>query len=285
MVIEWGAHPLLLYTLVILLGLLFGSFLNVVIYRLPIMLRTQWRQECQTFLHPDHPTPSLPIFNLMQPASHCPSCQRPVAFYDNVPILSYLLLKGRCRGCQTHIPLRYPFIEALTALCFCAVVFCFGVSIQSGAYLLLTLSLLSLSVIDIDHTILPDEIVLPTLWAGLLWSTLLGTTPQAILGATLGYLSLWLVYWVFKIVTGKEGMGYGDFKLLSLLGAWLGWQSLPIILLLSASVGSVVGLTLIARGRLTRNTPMPFGPFIAGAGFITLLFSPQLQSFFYGIPT
>lgn len=248
-----------------LLGLLIGSFLNVVILRVPHMLMD----------------PS-PTFNLITPASHCPQCSHVIGVLENIPVLSYVFLLGRCKACKTSISIRYPFIELLTALLTVLTVSHFGFSLASGFAIVLVWSLIASSFIDLDHQIIPDDITLPILWLGLFANIFsIFTPPQnAILGAIAGYLSLWTIYWIFKLLTKKEGMGYGDFKLLALLGAWLGWQALPLIILLSSLLGSMIGLFLILIKKHTRSDPMPFGPYLALAGFIALLWGPTLNIYY-----
>jgi leader peptidase (prepilin peptidase)/N-methyltransferase len=260
-----------------LFGLAVGSFLNVVILRLPKMMEAQWRSDCATLNGVDI-APRAP-YNLSQPASHCPKCHHRIRFWENIPVLSWLLLKGRCSQCKTRISPRYPIIETATALLSLAVANHFGFTWTTLAALLLTWALITLSVIDFDVQLLPDDITLPFLWLGLLIN--LGdlfTDPRtALIGAAAGYLSLWSVYQLFKRLTGKEGMGYGDFKLLAMLGAWLGWRHLPQIILLSALVGAVVGIVLIVlRGR-DRNIPIPFGPYLAAAGWISLMWGQEIN--------
>ncbi len=276
-----------LIVLSIVLGLLVGSFLNVVIYRVPVMLQREWRQQCCEFLEldekkfsKDDPTAKHKIFNLVKPDSHCPQCNAPVRAWQNIPILSYVMLHGKCAGCQKPISMRYPVIELVTGLLSGLVAWQFGATWLTLAFLVLTWSLISLTMIDFDHQLLPDNITLPLLWLGLLVNTLLPETTvsaaDAVLGAITGYLSLWSLYWIFKLLTGKEGMGYGDFKLLGALGAWMGWQSLLLIVILSSLVGAVVGIALLLfRGR-DRNIPIPFGPYLAGAGFIAMLWGDAL---------
>ena len=279
--------PALLVGSAFLLSLLVGSFLNVVIHRLPIMLDRQWKQQAEDVLGTAPAAPAGPAvtFNLVTPRSRCPSCGVLIKAHQNIPVVSYLLLGGRCANCGTGISPRYPLVEIATAILSAIVVWRFGWHWQSLAALVFTWALVALTVIDLDHQILPDVITLPLLWLGLLlslaWSA--GMTPpipvdprSAIIGAAAGYLSLWLVYWAFKLATGKEGMGYGDFKLLGAFGAWMGWQMLPLVILLSAFTGAVVGVALIVlRGR-DRNVPIPFGPFLAAAGWIALVWGPQL---------
>jgi leader peptidase (prepilin peptidase)/N-methyltransferase len=288
--------PALLIGSAFLLSLLVGSFLNVVIHRLPVMLDRQWRSQAEEMLadsgnaapelQADPASAAPPAkYNLVTPRSACPHCGAPVRAHQNIPLVSYLLLGGKCASCQARISPRYPIVELVTALLSAAVVWRFGFHWQSVAALFVTWALVALTVIDLDHQILPDAITLPLLWLGLLTSLAwhaglappLPTDPRsAILGAVAGYLILWSVYWAFKLLTGKEGMGYGDFKLFGALGAWLGWQMLPLVLLLSAFTGAVVGIALIvARGR-DRNIPIPFGPYLAAAGWIALMWGPQI---------
>ncbi len=275
-----------------LLSLLVGSFLNVVIHRLPIMLDRQWRGQALEMLDPEsgqRPTAEGPQassrYNLVTPRSACPHCGSEIKAHQNIPVVSYLLLGGKCAQCKTRISPRYPIVELATAILSAAVVWHFGWHWQSLAALCFTWTLVALTVIDLDHQILPDVITLPLLWLGLLLSLAwhAGLAPpvpvdprSAIIGGAAGYLSLWLVYWGFKLVTGKEGMGYGDFKLFGAFGAWMGWQMLPLVILLAAFTGAVVGIVLIVlRGR-DRNIPIPFGPYLAAAGWIALMWGPQI---------
>ncbi|WP_279323116.1 prepilin peptidase [Abyssibacter profundi] len=282
------SSPALWMTTVGVLSLLVGSFLNVVIHRLPQMMQAGWRQECHLLLElPEAPAPSV---SLLRPGSHCPGCQRPIAWYDNIPVVSYLLLRGRCRGCDQSISLRYPLVELLTAVLSVLVAWQLGFGLMGGAAIALTWGLVALSGIDLDHQLLPDSLTLPALWAGLLLSVFGGwvSPADAIIGAAAGYLSLWLVFHAFRLLTGKEGMGHGDFKLLAVFGAWLGWDSLPLIILLSSVVGAVLGGVLMASGALRRDQPMPFGPFIAAAGWIAMLWGDAIwQSYlsFAGLQT
>jgi leader peptidase (prepilin peptidase)/N-methyltransferase len=275
-----------------LLGLIVGSFLNVVIYRLPLMMDREWRQQARQLLgQPSEVEPSQTLINLISPRSHCPACQSPVAAWHNVPVLSYLLLKGRCAACGVTISPRYPLIELLTALLSAMLIWKFGPTLAGLSALVLCWALIAASAIDLDHQLLPDSITQPLLWLGLalgLSGLLAGTPPfpdlqSAVLGAMTGYLSLWTVYKVFKWLTGKEGMGYGDFKLLAALGAWLGWQMLPLVIILSAVVGTVTGIAMIVVGRHARQAPIPFGPFLAAAGLCALLWGPGLVSAYLGM--
>ncbi len=274
-------HPPLFFTTVAVLGLLVGSFLNVVILRLPVMLERQWRRECRQFLQLPESPPEERL-DLLYPPSRCPRCGHRIRAWENVPVLSWLWLRGRCSRCREPISPRYPVVEGLTALLSLAVAWRFGVSPQTLWALVLTWGLIVLSIIDYDHQLLPDALTLPLLWLGLLLS-LFGvfTDPRsAIIGAAAGYLLLWGVYQAFRLITGKEGMGYGDFKLLALLGAWLGWQMLPLIVLLSSLVGAIAGVALILfRGR-DRGLPIPFGPYLAVAGWIALMWGEALNRWY-----
>lgn len=269
-----------------LVGLLVGSFLNVVIYRLPVMMQRGWRRDCIEYLGLDAQAYSLPgqdgVFNLVLPLSRCPNCHAPIKPYQNIPVVSYLFLKGRCAACQAPIPLRYPLVEAFTGLASAVVAWHFGYSALTVFALLLTWSLIALSFIDMDHQLLPDSIILPLMWLGLLLSLsgLFTDAHASIIGAAAGYLVLWGVYHLFKLLTGKEGMGYGDFKLLALLGAWLGWQYLPMIILLSSLVGAVFGTLMIVLSRHDRDKPIPFGPYLAAAGWIALLWGKEINQLY-----
>ncbi len=268
------------------LGLMVGSFLNVVIHRLPIMLERAWRRECQMLLalEPAAEADNV-VYNLMTPRSRCPNCAKPIGALENLPLVSYVWLRGRCSGCGTRISPRYPFVELLTALLSIAVAWQFGPTWQTGAALLLTWSLIALSFIDLDRQLLPDAITLPVLWIGLLLSLfdMFADSASSILGAVFGYLSLWSVYHLFKLVTGKEGMGYGDFKLLALLGAWLGWGKLPAMILLSSVVGAIIGIAMILLMRRDHRVPIPFGPYLAIAGWIALLWGDAINTAYLGL--
>ena len=266
------------------LGLLIGSFLNVVVYRTPIILDRQWRRQCDE--HAGRETSAAPRFDIVVPRSACPACKAPIKAIHNVPVLSWLALRGRCASCKAGISARYPLVELLTGILSAAVAWKFGYTPQMGAALVLTWFLIALTFIDFDTQLLPDALTLPLLWLGLT-ASVLGYTPieprNAIMGALAGYLSLWSVYHLFRLATGTEGMGYGDFKLLAALGAWLGWQMLLPIILLSAAVGAVTGIALILlRGR-DRNIPIPFGPFLAAAGWIALMWGQQIVTGYLGI--
>jgi leader peptidase (prepilin peptidase) / N-methyltransferase len=273
--------PELLAGLALVIGLLVGSFLNVVIHRLPLMMRREWREQCAEELA--EPAPALPEgrFDLVAPRSRCPACGRLVRATENIPVLSWLMLRGRCAGCQAPISKRYPAVELLTALLFAATALLLPWPAQALAGIGMTGALIALTFIDVDEQLLPDSITLPLLWAGLLFNLAAGeaafaTLPDAVTGAIAGYLSLWLVYQGFKLVTGREGMGYGDFKLLAALGAWLGWQMLPLVILLSAVVGAVTGIAMILLLGRDRQLPIPFGPYLAAAGWIALVWGPAL---------
>ncbi|WP_006786340.1 prepilin peptidase [Thiorhodospira sibirica] len=270
-----------------LVGLVIGSFLNVVIHRLPIMLERQWAQDAYGYFEasqgppPGEPPASTP-YNLIVPRSACPHCNHQISALENIPLLSYLFLRGRCRACGTRISWQYPLVELASAGLSMVVVWYFGLSWEALAALVLTWALLALAVIDLRTTLLPDVITLPILWLGLVLnlSGLFTDATSSLLGAVAGYMSLWLVYQAFRLLTGKEGMGFGDFKLFALLGAWLGWQMLPLIILLSAFTGALVGLTLILlRGR-DRNIPLPFGPYLAAAGWIALLWGEDIMQLY-----
>ncbi|MEM9207841.1 MAG: A24 family peptidase [Pseudomonadota bacterium] len=271
--------------LVFVFSLLIGSFLNVVIYRLPVMMEKAWRAEAADILA--EPAENLPEgrFDLIQPRSRCRSCGTQITALQNIPVISYLILGGKCAQCGATISARYPAVELLTAVMSAAVAFRFGLSAEAAAGIAITWVLVAISVIDIDHQIIPDSIVLPLLWAGLIASlfhpidgaeSLFIDPATSIVGAAIGYLSLWSVYHLFRLITGKEGMGYGDFKLLGAFGAWLGWQMLPLIILLSAVVGAVIGVAMIALRGHDRNIPIPFGPYLAAAGWIAMLYGEQI---------
>jgi Type II secretory pathway, prepilin signal peptidase PulO and related peptidases len=261
-----------------LLGLLVGSFLNVVIHRLPIMLEREWKVQCAGLLEVASPEVPRETFNLLIPRSRCPHCGHTLSALENIPILSYLMLRGQCSACGASISIHYPLVEAVCGILSGAVAWHFGFGWEAGAALLLTWGLLCLSVIDINHHLLPDIITLPFLWLGLMLSLcgLFTNSHASILGAACGYLLLWTIYQVFRLVTGKEGMGYGDFKLLGLLGAWMGWQILPMVVLLSSLVGAVVGISRVLFLRHDRRVPIPFGPYLAAAGWIALLWGEAL---------
>ncbi len=269
------------------LGLLIGSFLNVVIYRLPIILERQWREDCAALFTADPETPVAPSekFNLMVPRSRCPHCHTMITAGDNIPVLSYLWLRGRCRHCQVRIPLRYPIIELVSGVLGACAAFHFGAGWSGVFAAVLTWVLLALAVIDFDTQLLPDVITLPFLWLGLLVNSagVFVDLRASVCGAAVGYSLLWSVFWLFKLATGKDGMGFGDFKLLAMLGAWLGWQRLPVVLLGASLVGAVVGLALIALAGRAKEKPIPFGPYLACAGWLTLLWGEPITAYWLGL--
>lgn len=265
-------------------GLLIGSFLNVVIHRLPIMMQ----RESDNYVAQESgkPLPHSDRYNLTVPRSACPHCGHRITALENIPILSYLFLRGKCAGCKAGISVRYPIIEFITGVLSAILIWHFGSGLAGLATLVFAYLLIAMTFIDADTQLLPDDLTLPLLWCGLLVN-LNGTfvpLKDAVIGAAAGYLSLWSIYWVFKLTTGKEGMGYGDFKLLAALGAWLGWIMLPVIILLSSLVGAVVGIALIVFARHGRNNPIPFGPYLAGAGIIALLFGKSIAQTYLGFP-
>jgi leader peptidase (prepilin peptidase)/N-methyltransferase len=261
------------------LGLVIGSFLNVVIHRLPLIMDRSWTRECREHLGETVPESGKPErFNLLTPASRCPHCNHRISAFENIPVISYLFLKGRCIECGAAISLRYPTVELATAILSVITALHFGYSIQTVAALGFTWALIPLFLIDFDHQILPDSITLPLLWSGLFLSlfTVFIDSQASIIGAMAGYLSLWSIFHLFKLVTGKEGMGYGDFKLLAAIGAWVGWQALPVVILFSSVVGAVIGILLIMLKGRDHNQPIPFGPFLAAAGWMTLLWGNDI---------
>jgi leader peptidase (prepilin peptidase)/N-methyltransferase len=270
----------LFYTAIVLFSLSVGSFLNVVIYRLPLMLERDWRQQCHEFLEIESPvnTEEKKI-GLATPASSCPHCGHSIRAWENIPVISYLLLRGRCSSCKTLISLQYPAIEAVTAVLSVTVAWKFGVSIQTAGGLLFTWMLIALTMIDVHKQLLPDSLTLPLLWLGLgfaLFDTYT-SLQDSVIGAMAGYLVLWTVFHTFKLITGKEGMGFGDFKLLAALGAWLGWAMLPQIILVSSVVGAIIGSIMLVTGKTRRQQPIPFGPYLAVAGWIALLWGHEIN--------
>ncbi|WP_339459239.1 prepilin peptidase [Pseudomonas sp. EA_105y_Pfl2_R69] len=274
-----ASHALAFVLFALLLGLLIGSFLNVVVYRLPLMMQRDWREQAREVLE-------LPAedrgatFNLLLPNSKCPQCGHEIKAWENIPVISYLFLRGKCSSCKTPISKRYPLVELSCGLLSAYIAWHFGFTWQAGGMLLLTWGLLAMSLIDADHQLLPDALVLPLLWLGLILNHfgLFTSLEDALWGAVAGYLSLWSVYWLFKLITGKEGMGYGDFKLLAMLGTWGGWQVLPLTILLSSLVGAVLGLIMLRLRNAETSTPIPFGPYLAIAGWIALLWGEQITS-------
>ncbi len=275
------SEPVIVTSVALFVGLCVGSFLNVVIHRLPKMLERGWQAQCAE-LRGEMPEPG-PAYNLVVPRSACPACGVRITALQNVPVVSWLVLKGRCAGCKAPISGRYPIVELLGGALAAAAIWHFGATPQGIAACGLLWALLALTMIDFDTQLLPDGITLPLLWAGLIVNlrSTFATLPDAVIGAVAGYLSLWTIYWVFKLIRGKEGMGYGDFKLLAALGAWLGWQLLPVIVLLSSVVGAVIGVTLIVFKGRDHSIPMAFGPFLAIAGAIALFFGPTLVKTFF----
>jgi len=265
------------------LGLVVGSFFNVVIYRLPLMMESRWRRDCCELLEQEQEKEAAAL-TLATPNSHCPHCGTAIKPWQNIPVLSYLFLRGKCAACGVGISLRYPAVELATGLLTLSLASAFPISAALLGAIAFTWALIVLTMIDVDHKLLPDNITLPLLWLGLVFN-LAGTyvsLEDAVLGAMLGYLLLWSVYWLFKLVTGKEGMGYGDFKLLAALGAWLGWQALPLIILLSSLVGAVCGIMLMIAKRRGREVPIPFGPYLAAAGWISLMWGEEITSRYLG---
>jgi leader peptidase (prepilin peptidase) / N-methyltransferase len=279
----YSANAALFAGSVFLLGLIVGSFLNVVIYRLPIILEREWHAQAAEVLA----TPPAPAerFTLSTPRSACPSCKAPIKAWQNIPVVSWLILRGRCASCKAKISARYPIVELTTGVLSAWVAWHFGFGLPAACALLVTWALIALTGIDIDHQLLPDNITLPLLWAGLVAAVAIGpvagasipvSVRDAVIGAAAGYLSLWLVFHAFKLVTGKEGMGFGDFKLFAALGAWLGWKLLPVVLVLSAGTGAVLGILMIVfRGR-DRAAPMPYGPYLAAAGWLAMMYGDLL---------
>jgi leader peptidase (prepilin peptidase)/N-methyltransferase len=275
--------PWLFLATVFLLGLMVGSFLNVVIYRLPLMMQREWRRECLEFLEQEAESGETGRFNLLVPRSRCGECGHPISALENIPVVSWLLLGGKCRECGSRISLQYPLVELFTAVISITVAWRFGVSGQTAAALVFSWALIAMSGIDIGHKLLPDNLTLPMLWLGILLSffPVFIDLESSVIGAMAGYLSLWSVYIVFKLITGKEGMGHGDFKLLAMLGAWTGWKMLLVIILTSSLVGATVGIAMILLKRSDRRTQIPFGPYLAAAGWIALLWGDELNRFYF----
>ena len=296
-IIEVMQNELWFYlTTIGLVSLCVGSFLNVVIYRLPLMMQREWQGECRLLLESELKSNKAntnepfssglnSTFNLVKPNSTCPKCKTAIKAWQNIPVVSWLFLKGKCASCSNPISARYPIVEAITALLSLVVAYSLGATEQALLYIAITWALVALTFIDIDHMLLPDQITLPLVWLALI-AAVLGytvTPADAIIGAACGYLSLWSVFWLFKLLTGKEGMGYGDFKLLAVFGALLGWQSLLTIILLSSVVGAIIGIALLTIQGKDKATPIPFGPYLAIAGWITMLWGEQLQANYFNL--
>lgn len=275
-------EPALFAGLVFLFSLMIGSFLNVVIHRLPRMMEAEWRIQCAALKGEELQEP--PIFNLWAPRSACPHCNHQIRPWENIPVLSWLWLRGKCSACKAHISARYPVVELLTAALSAAVAWKFGFGLAALGGIIFIWVLVALAFIDLDTTYLPDDLTLPLLWGGLLLNLfgIFTNIESAVIGAIVGYLALWSVYWLFKLVTGKEGMGYGDFKLLAAIGAWLGWQALPVTILLSSAVGSVVGIAMIILVKHDHRIPIPFGPYLVGGGLIALFFGADITQAWLG---
>jgi leader peptidase (prepilin peptidase)/N-methyltransferase len=268
--------PLIFSVFAGMIGLMVGSFLNVVIHRLPKMMEREWHAQCAELMgQTQEPAPK---YNLVVPRSACPNCGHAIGAFENVPLLSYLFLRGKCKGCGATISLRYPIVEAISCLLSAYAAWHFGFGLAGLAALLFVWAMIALTFIDFDTQLLPDDITLPLLWLGLLLNLNGAYTSlqNAVVGAVVGYLTLWSVYWLFKLATGKEGMGFGDFKLLAAIGAWLGWTLLPLVILLSSVVGAVIGIALIVFTKHGRNIPIPFGPYLAGGGLIALFWGQTL---------
>ena len=267
--------------LISILGLAVGSFLNVVIHRIPIMMQKEWKQDCCELLDINN-TEKNEKYNLLKPDSHCPKCKSPVQPWQNIPIISWLLLKGQCANCDQSISIRYPLVELTTGALSLVIALHYGLTLAGLSALLLTWVLIALTMIDVDHQLLPDNMTLPLLWLGIICNSfgLFTDLESSVFGAVFGYLVLWGVFWLFKLLTGKEGMGYGDFKLLAALGAWMGWQSLPLIIILSSVVGAVIGIAgIVIMGR-DKNVAIPFGPYLAIAGWIALLWGADITAIY-----
>ncbi len=279
------ANPGFYYIVVAMTSLLIGSFLNVVIYRLPIMMEREWRAECNRFLNIENESMNAEAFNLMVPRSKCPKCDHKISAFENIPLLSFLILGGKCRGCKSAISIRYPIIELTTCILSVIAAMHFGPGVQSLFAVVMTWTLIVLTMIDFDHQLLPDSITLPFLWLGIICNMfgLYTDIHSSLIGAIAGYMILWSVYMAFKLATGKQGMGFGDFKLLAMLGAWLGWQVLPLIIILSSVLGSLVGIGLIIFSGHQKNKPIPFGPYLATAGWIALMFGDQLTQMYLNL--
>lgn len=278
-----SAQPATFTAVALLLGLIVGSFLNVVVFRLPVMLERQWRAQATELLRPKAKPAKTRRFDLAHPSSHCPSCGHQIRAWENIPVVSFLWLRGKCSKCSARISWRYPLVELTTGILSAAIAWRFGYGALAGVCLFFTWTLIALTFIDYDTQLLPDDITLPLLWLGLLVNlgNLLTPLSSAVIGAAAGYGSLWLVYQLFKLITGKEGMGFGDFKLLAALGAWLGWQQLPLIILLASFIGAAVGIAFIVFCGRDRRLPIPFGPFLCAAGWVALLWGDQITRYYF----
>jgi leader peptidase (prepilin peptidase)/N-methyltransferase len=276
------AEPAFFIAVSIVFGLMIGSFLNVVIHRLPRMMEQAWQRDCEELQ--GKPVTERARYNLLTPRSACPNCNHRIRAWENIPVFSYLALRGKCSACKSRISLRYPLIEALTGALAGLISWHFGYSGMAVAAWVFTFALIALTFIDFDTQLLPDNLTLPLLWLGLMFNLNGGFTDlhSAVVGAVAGYLSLWSIYWLFKLITGKEGMGYGDFKLLAAIGAWFGWQLLPAVILLSSLLGSIIGIGLIVLAKHGRNVPMPFGPYLALGGIAALFWGTQLSRIYLG---
>ncbi len=278
--------PVFFYGITFVFSLMIGSFLNVVIFRLPKMLEQGWKRECREFLADEVSTPTNTgdeeIITLSTPSSTCPSCQHKIRFYENIPLISWLFLRGKCSQCQSKISLRYPLVELATAILSVVIAANYGVTFTTLMLLVLTWGLICLTLIDYDHMLLPDQLTLPLLWLGLLVNINGAIVPlsDAVIGAVAGYMSLFSVFWLFKLVTGKEGMGHGDFKLVAVFGAWIGWQLLPLLILMASAVGAIIGISLMVFKNHQREQAIPFGPYLAIAGWITLIWGNGIWSWY-----
>ncbi len=277
------AQPFILMFAAGFVGLVVGSFLNVLIHRLPKMMQAEWETQCAELRN--EVIPETPRYNLMVPRSACPHCHHRITASENIPVLSWLMLRGKCSACGTSISPRYPVVELLAACLSVGVVWKFGATWQALGGLVFVWALIALAFIDFDTSLLPDSLTLPLLWLGLMFNlaSIFTPLPEAVIGAIAGYLILWSIFWLFKFVTGKEGMGYGDFKLLAAIGAWLGWELLPVTLLLSSVVGALVGIAMIVLVKHDRRVPIPFGPYLAGGGLVALFFGNQLTRAYLGL--
>ena len=283
-ILSFEQYPVLFFGTLFVLGSMIGSFLNVVIYRLPVMMQREWRHDCLEFLEQAQDS-EVEKFNLSVPRSRCGSCGHQITAMENIPLISYLVLGGKCSACKTSISPQYPLVEVFTGIVSVIIGWHFGVSLQTLAALFLSWGLIAASGIDIGHKLLPDSITLPLLWLGILLSffNVFISLEDSVIGAMAGYMSLWTVFILFKVVTGKEGMGHGDFKLLAMLGAWLGWKPLFVVILTSSVVGATIGISMILLKKTERGTQIPFGPYLAAAGWMTLLWGDELMHFYLSL--